>query len=139
MTKNDLWVVDANVIISAMIFAGSVPDLAIQHVFEGGGVLQSENSLQEVIKTANREKFYKYVTSDNRAAFLKQLLLSCKIVKPDVQITECRDPKDNRYLELAVAGDASGIITGDQDLLVLHPFRGIPILTPADYLATNAS
>ncbi|WP_459868116.1 putative toxin-antitoxin system toxin component, PIN family [Endothiovibrio diazotrophicus] len=50
-------------------------------------------------------------------------------------MTECRDPKDNKFLELAVAGGASALITGDQDLLALHPFRGIPILAPADFLA----
>jgi len=47
----------------------------------------------------------------------------------------CRDPKDNKYLELAVAANASCIVTGDQDLLVLNPFRNIPILTSADFLA----
>ncbi|MFO0803974.1 MAG: putative toxin-antitoxin system toxin component, PIN family [Gemmataceae bacterium] len=139
MTTSDRWVVDANVVISAMIFAGSVPDQVIQHLFQEGTVLQSSDSLQEVIKTANREKFDKYVTSDDRAAFLRRFVLSCKLVKTDERITECRDPEDNRYLELAVAGQAAGIITGDEDLLVLHPFRGIAILTPAQYLAEHDS
>lgn len=49
-------------------------------------------------------------------------------------ITACRDPKDNKFLELAVAAKASCIITGDKDLLELHPFRGIPILTVNDFL-----
>ena len=46
----------------------------------------------------------------------------------------CRDPKDNQFLELAVNGQADFIVTGDEDLLVLHPFRAIPILTPRDFL-----
>ena len=50
------------------------------------------------------------------------------------RIAECRDPKDDKFLELAVYGSASCLITGDEDLLVLHPFRGIPILSAAQFL-----
>ena len=53
------------------------------------------------------------------------------------QINECRDPKDNKYLELAVSGKAECIVTGDDDLLVLNPFRGIEILTVQEFLANN--
>jgi hypothetical protein len=49
-------------------------------------------------------------------------------------ITDCRDPKDNKFLELAVSGKASAIISGDEDLLALHPFRDIPIFTLRDFL-----
>jgi predicted nucleic acid-binding protein len=49
-------------------------------------------------------------------------------------VRECRDPKDDKFLELALSAQASCLVTGDQDLLVLHPFRGIPILTPAAFL-----
>lgn len=54
---------------------------------------------------------------------------------PLEQIEECRDPKDNKILEVAVEGKADVIVTGDKDLLVLHPFRGIPIIGPAEFLA----
>ena len=57
----------------------------------------------------------------------------------EVAITEsvgaCRDPKDDKFLELAVSGRADYLVTGDLDLLVLDPFRGVRILTPADFLA----
>ncbi|TXD83186.1 putative toxin-antitoxin system toxin component, PIN family [Subsaximicrobium wynnwilliamsii] len=55
---------------------------------------------------------------------------------PEISITACRDPKDNKFLELAVAAKASCIITGDDDLLVLHPFRSIPIFNPSDFLSS---
>jgi predicted nucleic acid-binding protein len=51
------------------------------------------------------------------------------------EVRLCRDPKDDKFLELVVSGRASSMVTGDQDLLVLHPFRGVPILTPAQFLA----
>ena len=50
-------------------------------------------------------------------------------------VTDCRDPKDNKFLELALIGKATHIVSGDEDLLVLHPFRGISILTPQSFLA----
>jgi len=49
-------------------------------------------------------------------------------------ITDCRDPEDNKFLELAVSANASCIITGDKDLLILHPFRNIPILNAVDFI-----
>lgn len=49
----------------------------------------------------------------------------------------CRDPKDNKYLELAVNGQAESIITGDQDLLILHPFQSINIVTVNDFLLSD--
>ena len=54
---------------------------------------------------------------------------------PTEQVTDCRDPKDNLYLELALAAKAKRIVSSDADLLVLHPWRGVRILRPADYLA----
>jgi predicted nucleic acid-binding protein len=51
------------------------------------------------------------------------------------KITECRDPKDDKFLELALSGKADVIVTGDQDPLSMHPWRGIAILSPADFLA----
>ena len=50
-------------------------------------------------------------------------------------VTDCRDPKDNKFLESALSGKGSHIITGDSDLLVLHPFRGIAIVNPNSFLA----
>ena len=52
-----------------------------------------------------------------------------------MRVADCRDPDDNMYLELALVAQASMIVSGDQDLLVLHPWRGIPIVRPAGYLA----
>jgi uncharacterized protein len=55
-------------------------------------------------------------------------------VDVDVQISACGDPKDDKFLSLAVSGHATHIITGDADLLALHPFQGIQILAPGTFL-----
>lgn len=49
-------------------------------------------------------------------------------------IVVCRDPKDDKLLELAVSGNADFLVTGDKDLLVLNPFRGVEIITPREFL-----
>ena len=81
-----------------------------------------------------RADFAKYVTEDERMEFLAVLLREARLVEVAVHVGECRDPRDNKFLELAVSGKAVCIVSGDKDLLVLHPFRGIAIVTPRDFL-----
>jgi predicted nucleic acid-binding protein len=59
--------------------------------------------------------------------------------EPRTAVTDCRDPTDNKYLELALEARARTIISSDADLLVLSPWRSVAILTPAEYLAATAS
>jgi putative PIN family toxin of toxin-antitoxin system len=54
---------------------------------------------------------------------------------PAARVRECRDPKDDKYLELALASGAETIVSSDDDLLVLNPWRGVRIVKPAAYLA----
>ena len=66
--------------------------------------------------------------------FLVELLQVATLLDVRESIRQCRDPDDDKLLELAVTGNASCIVTGDQDLLALNPFRGIRIFTPDDFL-----
>ena len=61
--------------------------------------------------------------------FVADLGVSAVQVELSGAVTVCRDPDDNKLLEIAVAGRADCLVTGDQDLLVLDPFRGIPVST----------
>jgi putative PIN family toxin of toxin-antitoxin system len=70
-----------------------------------------------------------------RQKFLESLSDALEPVSVHTHLQFCRHSKDDKFLELAIDGRADVIITGDKDLLVLHPFRGIAILSPADYLA----
>lgn len=85
------------------------------------------------------EKFELFVPKATREAALSLFIGACEQVTPSEKITACRDADDNILLELAVAANAACIITGDKDLLELHPFRGVPILTPRDFLHTLKS
>ena len=66
-------------------------------------------------------------------------MLDVEFVTITEAVQACRDPSDDKILELAVNGRADYIITGDDDLLVMNPFRGIPIIRPAEFLEIAAS
>jgi putative PIN family toxin of toxin-antitoxin system len=75
-----------------------------------------------------------YVTSVEREEFLEALIERAILVEPIETVTVCRDPKDDKFLELALNGKASFIITGDEDLLELNPFNEVRILKPDEFL-----
>ena len=128
------FVLDTNVIVSAALFPESVPRRAFDKVIILGKPLISAASLDELHKVLKRERFDRYVSQESRNRFLATLVE--EVVFADVQdlFQVCRDPKDDKFLQLAVAGQATCLITGDDDLLVLDPFRGIPIVTPRRFL-----
>ncbi|GGC14303.1 hypothetical protein GCM10011386_02520 [Parapedobacter defluvii] len=55
-------------------------------------------------------------------------------INPRHTVTDCRDPKDNKFLEVALSAKANAIITGDQDLFVLHPYKDISIINASTFL-----
>ncbi len=96
--------------------------------------LISEATLEELADVLARAKFDSYLTVGERQEFLR-LLDRIAVMVPIIHtIRACRDARDDKFLELAVNGEASLIITPDSDLLELDPFKGIPIITPASYL-----
>jgi putative PIN family toxin of toxin-antitoxin system len=94
----------------------------------------SDATLEELASVLSRHKFDPYVSLEERKTFLRLLGGAAKIVPIHRHFQACRDPKDDKFLDLAVNGAANTIISGDKDLLSLHPFHGIPILKAADYL-----
>ena len=127
-------VIDINVIISAILFNNSPPGKAVKLANQLGKILLSEVIFQEMQETITRKKFDRYLSYDSRRQILSKLLLDSELVEITETITVCRDPKDNKFLDVAVSGQAELIITGDQDLLVLNPFRGIEIITVNEFL-----
>jgi putative PIN family toxin of toxin-antitoxin system len=101
-------------------------------------VLISVPVLLELAEVLSRRKLNKYLLEEERMRFLVALLRESELVEITEAVTDCRDAKDNKFLELAVSGKADFIVSGDQDLLVLNPFRGIPILTPRAFLSSSS-
>ncbi|XZO02676.1 MAG: putative toxin-antitoxin system toxin component, PIN family [Microcoleus sp.] len=124
------FVVDTNVLISALLFKNSVPFRAIELAEKQGILLYSEATLNELEQVLNRKKFNKYLSLEDRQVFLLKFISASELVSITEKIAVCRDEKDNKFLELAVSGNANVIVTGDLDLLVLNPFQAVEILTP---------
>lgn len=133
--ESNRFVLDTNTLISALLFEHSVPGQTFRKALQVGVILESPETFQELENVLRRKKFLRYVTSEERNRFLQAFLDQVDWVEPTETFSICRDPKDNKFLELAVSGQASIIITGDQDLLVLKPFRNLDILTPAEFVA----
>jgi uncharacterized protein len=125
-------VFDSNVLVSAAL-VGGLPRKAFDKILDNGTVLVSIRVLLELADVLNREKFDKYVTHDERMRFMVSFLKVAEMVEISEKIVACRDPKDDKLLELAVCGDATFLVTGDKDLLVLNPFRNVEIISPRDF------
>ncbi len=91
--------------------------------------------MTELADVIARPKFDRYISLGDRQEFLRLLGRIAEFIPIVVPIRACRDPRDDKFLELAVNGSADLIVTDDQDVLALHPFRNTPILRPTSYLA----
>jgi uncharacterized protein len=130
----DRIVIDNNALISRLLLPASVPGRAVRRAIDTAQILVSEPTLSELADVLSRPKFDPYITIEDRQQFFRLLTRVAEIVPITHRIQACRDPKDDMFLELAVNGRADLIVTGDRDLLVLSPFRSIPIISPARYL-----
>ena len=126
-------VVDTNVFVSAALKEKSLPGMAAQIVAESGLLLKSTITEQELFVTLGRPRLAPLIPPRFRD-WLHELLAAAELVTITGRITFCRDPKDDKFLELAVNGHADLIVSGDADLLTLNPFRGIPIVAPATFV-----
>ena len=134
MNGKECYLFDTNTIISALLFEESNSGLALKRALESGILLLSMDVAEEYANVLRREKFDHYVRRRIREEFLRTLIKEATFVEITETIQACRDSKDDKFLELAVSGGASCLITGDEDLLILNPFRGISILSPRQFL-----
>jgi putative PIN family toxin of toxin-antitoxin system len=127
-------VIDTNVFLSGLFSATLAPARAVERAVREHQVLASKATLRELAAKLLSPKFDRYVARERRMALLDRLAPNLVMVEIVQRIRACRDPKDDSFLELAVNGSANLVVTGDRDLLSLHPFRGIDILSPSTYL-----
>jgi uncharacterized protein len=115
----------------------SIPRRAFDTAFMLGTVLISQQTLDELDEVLRRPKFSRYVQEEERLHFLSAYVRDAQIVEITVTVNDCRDAKDNKFLELAICGAATCIISGDQDLLILNPYRGVDVLTSHAFLEAD--
>jgi len=135
----DRIVIDTNSLVSAYLFPHSIPGQVLDVVLAKHRLLMSIEVATELTDVMRREKFDRFLSRRRREELVAGTIRESEFVETSSDITACRDAADNKFLELAVDGQASTMVTGDTDLLALHPFRGIQILTARDFLAQYAT
>lgn len=133
-------VFDSSTLVGAALRIGSTPHQALLKALDFAKLCASAETLAEIEEVINRSKFDRYLNREERQEFIANLRRRTHLfVVQDAGILEigtaCRDPKDNIFLALALVAEADLLVSSDADLLVLHPWRGIPIITPAEFLA----
>jgi uncharacterized protein len=134
MSHESWYVFDINVIVSALLFNDSVPGQAFFGALDRGVLVLSPQLAEQLRDVLSREKFDRYLDREDRERLLAGLIQDAEMLVPVEQIQACRDPDDDIVLELAVSAAVPMIVTGDKGLLELHPFRGIQIIRPAQFL-----
>jgi putative PIN family toxin of toxin-antitoxin system len=133
-------VFDTSTLVSAALRVGSIPHQALLKALRFCAVCASAETLAEIEAVLDRSKFDRYLNRKERQAFAANLRRRARLFvvqNADTMAIEppCRDPKDNPFLALALIAEADALVSSDEDLLVLHPWRGMPIVTPAEFLA----
>src|SRR4030042_6538558 len=134
MNEKTHYVFDTNVIVSALLFKQSKPSQAFRAALDRGRILLSRPVLKEINEVLSKEKLRPYLLPEEREQFIFTLLRESIFIDIKESIRICRDPNDDKFLELAVNGKADCVISGDEDLLILNPFRDIPIIRPYEFL-----
>ena len=89
------------------------------------------------MEVVQREKFDRFRSPEERAKALSYYLGLVEIIQTTVISIDCRDEKDNKFLSLALSIPADILVSSDDDLLVLNPYKGIRILTVRQYAEEN--
>src|SRR5215469_7952900 len=126
-------VVDTNVLVSAALKQQSMPGMVALLVERRGGLLKSLATEEQLFEVVARPRLSVLIDPETQA-WLRRLMATPELVTISERIAACRDPTDDKFLELAVNGGADLIVSGDGDLLSLNPFRDIPIVTPAVFV-----
>ena len=134
--KVERLVIDSNVWIAALISPNGIARQLLDVVLDQGiDVLLSEETFAELVSRLDRPKFDRYREPQAWNQFLSELVeLALWHDDAGTAAGVCRDADDDKFLALAVTGQADAIISGDQDLLALVTHEGIPVLTPAQFL-----
>lgn len=121
----DLFVFDTNTLVSALLFTNSKPDLALRKARVDGFLVCSEATFTELSEVLMRPKFDRYLSQESRQQFLTNYRNAVLWVDVTHPITDCRDAKDNKFLEVAVSANALFLVSGDADLLILHQYDNV--------------
>ncbi len=127
-------VFDASSVVGALLKPESVPERALLLARARHVICLSEAVEVEMREVIGRPRFARYLGEGRGERVMDLVASAAARFSPSVAVQDCRDAKDNKYLELALAAGAVAVVSSDNDLLVLDPWRGIRIVRPAQFL-----
>lgn len=131
--------IDTSTLVSAALRVDSVPYQALHEAFASWDLCVSVETLDELDRVFSRAKFDRYLPEAQRRAFVALIRRRARLFPVEDAHNQavdprCRDPLDDKFLALALSAEAGVVVSSDEDLLVLHPWRGLAIVTPGDFL-----
>jgi uncharacterized protein len=126
-------VLDTNVLVSAILAPNSIPAKVLNWGENHGFILYSAATLTELFSVLERPKFAKYIDTDDIKALSIRIKATWILVPILREVRLCRDQKDDKFIELALNGNATCLVSGDKDLLVLHPIKNLSIINPRTF------
>lgn len=134
MPASERFVFDTNTLVSAAIFCHSKPGQALSLAQRKGTLAFSQETEEELMRVLSRKKFDRYLSFSERIAFIAAVMRHAVMLDGVPPLTGCRDPDDDKFLAVAVFCGGSALVSGDDDLLVLNPFQGIPIVQAGEFV-----
>ncbi len=128
-------VFDTNILVSFAIRPNRALERMFDHIAVHGRSLVSEDTIDELFDVLSRDKFRKYIPLNMSLDFIDWYVGISEQVLVTDKIVACRDPKDDKFLALAVSGRADCIVAGDLDLVEMVQFDGVAVFRPSDFLS----
>lgn len=126
-------VFDTSTLVSAALRVDSVPSLALAKALRECELCVSTATLEELARVLSRPRFDRYLPRAERDSFVELIRGYSVMWEVRETVQDCRDPQDDKFLALALSCGADALVSSDDDLLVLTPYRGIPVLTPRTF------
>ena len=126
-------VFDTSALIAACLHPEREPANIFRRAVLEHDVFYSVDTFSELVTVLSREKFNAWRPLEQRLMWAKLFRQSVILIEATTPVTACRDPKDNKFLELAISARADVLVSSDVHLLEMHPFRGIQILQWVDF------
>ncbi len=127
-------VVDTNILVSFAIRPNPDFERLFDYLAGHGITLVSEETIAELFAVLSREAFRAYIPQESAIDYVEWYAGISESVVVTEKVAACRDPKDDKFLSLAVAGKADCVVSGDSDLLDMVAYQGIPVYRTAEFL-----
>lgn len=128
-------VADTSILVSFAIRYNAVFESIFDYIAENGILLVCDETITELVSVLEREKFRKFISQEDAINYTEGYENISEFITITDHVSACRDAKDDKFLSLAVSGNADCIIAGDHDLLDMGEYQGIPIYSPSDFAA----